>query len=153
MTTVFDLTQVKCYTCNTPIYMHAQTLADLKQSQRTFTCLYGHKQGFYGNRGSPADKIAALERDVAKAKQNEARLHEEIDAAKKATARASARAEQNLRSARAFKGAATRIRTRVAGGVCPCCNRTFAALTEHMKKQHPDYPRAPLVKKGDEAHG
>jgi len=27
---------------------------------------------------------------------------------------------------------------RLTNGVCPCCNRTFANLHNHMKKQHPE---------------
>lgn len=43
------------------------------------------------------------------------------------------------RSARAYKGQATRIRRRVGRGVCPCCNRTFADLAKHMAGQHPEF--------------
>ena len=43
------------------------------------------------------------------------------------------------RSARAHKGVATRIKNRVAKGVCPCCNRTFENLARHMVGQHPDW--------------
>lgn len=31
-----------------------------------------------------------------------------------------------------------RMRNRVSNGVCPCCNRTFQNLREHMKTQHPE---------------
>ena len=27
---------------------------------------------------------------------------------------------------------------RLTNGVCPCCNRTFSNLHQHMKKQHPE---------------
>lgn len=27
---------------------------------------------------------------------------------------------------------------RLSNGVCPCCNRTFSNLHQHMKKQHPE---------------
>ena len=43
------------------------------------------------------------------------------------------RKEQGQRSAK------TRIKNRVAKGVCPCCNRTFMNLQKHMAGQHPDY--------------
>jgi hypothetical protein len=33
----------------------------------------------------------------------------------------------------------TRIKKRVAAGVCPCCNRSFKDLARHMAGQHPDY--------------
>jgi septal ring factor EnvC (AmiA/AmiB activator) len=28
---------------------------------------------------------------------------------------------------------------RVANGVCPCCNRSFVKLQQHMKTKHPEY--------------
>ena len=28
---------------------------------------------------------------------------------------------------------------RVANGVCPCCQRSFKQLSQHMKSKHPDY--------------
>lgn len=33
----------------------------------------------------------------------------------------------------------TKMRKRVASGVCPCCTRTFQNLLNHMKNQHPDF--------------
>jgi hypothetical protein len=62
-----------------------------------------------------------------------------------------ARAERDLRAdterrLTAQRGATTRARnqrdkdrTRVAAGVCPCCNRTFKNLAAHMAGQHPDF--------------
>ena len=32
-----------------------------------------------------------------------------------------------------------RMRERVMNGVCPCCNRTFQNLREHMKSEHADF--------------
>ncbi|MFI4881766.1 MAG: hypothetical protein ACIAQU_04185 [Phycisphaerales bacterium JB064] len=40
---------------------------------------------------------------------------------------------------RAEKAAKTRLKNRVAHGVCPCCNRTFQNLAQHMANQHPEY--------------
>lgn len=36
---------------------------------------------------------------------------------------------------------AKRIAKRTAGGVCPCCNRSFVQLARHMKSQHPEHPK------------
>lgn len=51
--------------------------------------------------------------------------------------------DEDLRSERAAhaatKGQLTKTRKRVAGGVCPCCNRSFVNLRRHMTGQHPDY--------------
>ena len=42
---------------------------------------------------------------------------------------------------RAQKAAKTRLKNRIADGVCPCCNRTFQNLSRHMTSQHPDYTK------------
>lgn len=42
---------------------------------------------------------------------------------------------------RAEKAAKTRIKNRVANGVCPCCNRTFQDLHRHMTTKHPEYAK------------
>lgn len=53
------------------------------------------------------------------------------------------RAEQEARISeyqrRAAKGQLTKAKKRIAAGVCPCCNRTFQNLANHMAGQHPDY--------------
>ena len=43
------------------------------------------------------------------------------------------------RSHAATKGHATRLKKRVAAGICPCCKRTFKDLARHMEGQHPDF--------------
>lgn len=42
---------------------------------------------------------------------------------------------------RAEKAAKTRIKNRIAAGVCPCCNRTFQNLARHMQNQHPEFTK------------
>lgn len=61
------------------------------------------------------------------------------DVARRAAQNANDRAETASRSARAHKGHATRIKKRIAAGVCPCCNRTFQDLARHMEGQHPGF--------------
>jgi hypothetical protein len=39
----------------------------------------------------------------------------------------------------AVKGQLTKVKKRVAAGVCPGCNRTFQDLARHMAGKHPDY--------------
>lgn len=59
------------------------------------------------------------------------------------------RADQERRDAEARATAALaeteRTRRRLAGGACPCCNRTFTNLARHMSGQHPDYATAPQM--------
>ena len=42
------------------------------------------------------------------------------------------------RSHSATKGQLTRARRRIGRGVCPNCNRSFPALAEHMRTEHPE---------------
>lgn len=39
----------------------------------------------------------------------------------------------------ATKGHQTRLKKRIAAGVCPCCHRTFQDLARHMHGQHPEF--------------
>lgn len=48
-------------------------------------------------------------------------------------------AQREKRQKAAVKGQLTKFKKRVANGVCPCCNRTFANLSRHMANQHPDF--------------
>lgn len=43
------------------------------------------------------------------------------------------------RALKSQKGANTRLRKRIAHGVCPCCHRTFKQVSAHMDRMHPDY--------------
>lgn len=43
---------------------------------------------------------------------------------------------------RAERGAKTKLKNRIAKGVCPCCNRSFQNLHRHMTSQHPDWVKS-----------
>jgi Fe-S oxidoreductase len=57
-------------------------------------------------------------------------------AAQRDQAQADARAQKAAKTR--IKNDRDRIKTRVANGVCPHCNRTFQNLARHMASQHPD---------------
>jgi hypothetical protein len=44
---------------------------------------------------------------------------------------------------RAEKAAKTRLKKRAAKGLCPCCNKQFADLHNHMQRQHPNFAAKP----------
>lgn len=44
-----------------------------------------------------------------------------------------------IRDAEEARAEQMRVRSRIAKGVCPCCNRFFRALHQHMQRQHPDF--------------
>lgn len=135
---------IKCYKCATHIWLETSVDKALQESHQNFYCLWGHRQAFSHDRGIQGE-LDAMRRDRDRLVQNEARLVEEA-----AAAAAERKAAHNKRSALAYKGVATKIKKRVAGGACPCCNRHFRELERHMTTQHPDYPATPLVPKSDE---
>lgn len=51
------------------------------------------------------------------------------------------RARKNMayRQVAAQKGQVTKIKNRIAKGVCPSCNRTFSDLARHMGSKHPRF--------------
>ena len=86
-----------------------------------FYCPVGHARHFAE---SESDR---LRRERDRLKQETARLEDErrlaLDRAE--------RAEQTNR----------RLKKRAAAGTCPCCQRTFSNMSQHMRRQHPDYVR------------
>lgn len=54
-------------------------------------------------------------------------------------ARERAAHEQTTMSLRSHKAAKTRLKNRIANGICPCCTQYFKNLDEHIKNEHPKY--------------
>lgn len=109
---------------------------DFEQRRRAdgaiFYCPSGHNQSWHE---SENDKIRR-ERD--KLKQDAARLQENINFQRE-------QREVAERQARAYKGVATKLKKRALGGVCPCCSRSFSALSRHIATQHPEYKSAEII--------
>lgn len=93
-----------------------------------FYCPNGHPQHYTGKTEAQKQKEIA-----------EREYQRRIDAERETTrARQDARTNEYRR--RAEKAKRTRLEKRIAAGVCPCCNRTFSNLAQHMEQQHPDFP-------------
>lgn len=73
----------------------------------------------------------------------EQKLEKQLNAAREARRWAEESLEGERRSHAATKGHLTRTKRRVAGGVCPCCQRSFQNLKRHMANQHPDFAKEP----------
>lgn len=101
-----------------------------RKDAKSFYCPNGHSMS-YGK--SEADR---LKEQLHKAEQ--ARLAAEKDAAREKGWRREAYEEKAHveRRLAAQRGVTTRLRNRVANGVCPCCNRTFINLQRHMATKH-----------------
>jgi hypothetical protein len=96
-------------------------------ARRKFFCVRGHANHY----SNDVNDIEKIRRERDRLKQQTAMLS---DVAREAT-----EAAQHERArANGYKGFATRMKKRVVAGVCPCCNRTFQNLAQHMATQHKD---------------
>jgi hypothetical protein len=90
-------------------------------------------------RGYAAPPGTGPEGEAERLKQQLAQKDDEI---RQERERARARLERSERSAAAYRGQVTRLRTRAKAGLCPCCNRSFQDLHRHMATKHPDFDPA-----------
>lgn len=127
---VDQFTFYQCGTCGIVWAMPNDYLDTRRDDQQGWCCPNGHEFHYTG-------------------KSDKEKLREQLDAERDRAARlaaqrdqARAEAEHERRSAAATRGHLTRKKRqldRVANGVCPCCNRSFANLGRHMKSKHPDF--------------
>lgn len=108
---------ITCYKCQVHFAVPLETVRRLRGSQKSFWCPAGHEQHFTGK--SEAQKL-----------RDELARKDEVLAAEQARGARMRRERDEV--VRAHK----RMRTRVMNGVCPCCNRTFQNLLQHMKTEH-----------------
>lgn len=125
-----ELITETCHKCKTlfamsmPVYQAAIE----RREDMIFFCPNGHEQHYT----SGESEESKLRRERDRAVQEQARLAE--NARQEKLAREAAE-EQRDKAFRSLK----RHKKRAAAGTCPCCKRTFNALAEHMKRQHPTF--------------
>jgi hypothetical protein len=121
------MTVVQCCNCGVTFGFAAGFERARREDKKSFYCPNGHQQGYYGK--------SAIEKERDRLKAQAERLERQL-----------ANTDEDLRSTRASltatKGVLTKTKKRVANGVCPCCNRSFADLGRHMAGQHPEYAEA-----------
>lgn len=109
------LVVVTCWCgCQHAIPSALNDYANASTSNRVY-CPLGHT---WVRRQSDSDKLAA-------AQARNQHLEDQLLAAGK--------------DAEKVRVALVRDRHRFANGVCPCCNRSFPALAQHVRTQHPEY--------------
>jgi hypothetical protein len=116
-----------CPACGVAFAAPADLLANRRQSHESFYCPNGHRMSF--PQKTDLEKAQAeIEKYKKLLKQEQAYAAGVIE-------------ERNVaqRSLKATKAAHTRTKNRIANGVCPCCNRSFPNLSEHMHMEHPTY--------------
>jgi hypothetical protein len=83
-------------------------------------CPIGHSRGYA--EGRKDREAVRRERDLLR--QQTARLEDELREAKAETDKA--------------KTETLAVKRRATAGICPCCNRTFVNVQQHMKTKHPN---------------
>lgn len=126
LTYLETLTITHCGVCGIKHAIPSELYNKAKDYGESWCCPKGHNLVFVTTEKEKLEnKIASLERSLT---YKQSRLDETFTDLVK-----------SRNEARAQKAAKTRLKNRVKHGVCPCCNRTFKQLTEHMKTTHPDY--------------
>lgn len=125
-----------CCRCGIAFGMPAEFDSARRRDGGQFYCPSGHVQCYLETEATQLKRQLAVKQTEIERKQAE------IDR-KAATIQRlsdeSATAERRLSAAR---GQITKIKNRVAKGVCPCCNRQFHDLHRHMTTEHPNYTAA-----------
>lgn len=130
-TVLVTIEAMTCGGCSCIFGMEETMKKNLVEQHGTFWCPRGCERHFVGETAKErAEKAANRAQELL---EQSRRRNDELCAEKAAT-------ERQLSAA---KGRVTRIKNRVAAGVCPCCNRTFQNLANHMKGQHPDFTHTP----------
>ena len=114
------LVQEICPNCGVTFGMPSDYQQQRQKDHGTFYCPNGHSQYY------PADNEVE-------------RLKKRLASQRETTQYYRQRMENVEGSLRTTKGQVTKLKKRIANGVCPCCHRHFANLERHMQGQHPDY--------------
>jgi len=127
---VTELFTEDCCSCGVLFAMPTDLMNRRRADKKSFWCPNGHSMSYDG------------ETDAAKAKKAReelARVQKQLELSQRSAAYTQQQLETTRRERTVLKGQLTRTRKRVANGVCPCCNRSFADLHRHMSSQHPDF--------------
>ncbi|GAA4681275.1 hypothetical protein [Phytohabitans rumicis] len=125
-TVVVNLVAIDCCSCGVVFGLSEGHHRQLRRTGQRFFCPNGHSQSYTETEADRLRKqLATVEQQRDRARANATHYQDQ--------------AEATERVLRATRGQVTKLKKRVANGVCPCCNRSFANLARHMAGQHPDY--------------
>jgi len=124
---VGTLVVTSCGKCGVTFGMPEDFVAERRKDHATFYCPNGDPRAYLGE--NEAERLRRLLDNANQALTNERR---EVD-------RVRLQREGVSHQLRATRGVVTRIKNRIARGVCPCCHRSFGDLRAHMDTQHPGF--------------
>lgn len=109
----------ECCNCGTPFMIPKRMQRVLINNHETFYCPSGHPQSYCGKTEAQKLKEKLDELEKKRLQEHEDLQNKWLDAL-----------GENQKLEKQLK--------RVHKGVCPCCNRTFQDLQNHIKTQHPE---------------
>jgi hypothetical protein len=118
-----------CAACGITFAMPDHFVETRREDHKTYYCPNGHYLHF--PQQSDAEKAQAEAEKYKRLWKQEQRYAANVLNERNA-------AQKQLS---ATKGQMTKLKKRVANGVCPCCNRSFVQLERHMASQHPEYTK------------
>lgn len=123
-----------CCNCGMTFAMPVDFQNRRRDDHKLFYCPAGHGQHYTGKTEAQKlrDELAATSAKLETARERTARVVRERDHIAKAH---------------------RKMRVRVMNGVCPCCNRSFENLRQHMQSQHADFGSEKTLKALREAFG
>jgi len=110
-----------CYKCGGLIALRKDQESRAREFGETFYCSFGHPQAF------TATEVT--------------RLREQLEASNARAARAERERADAWSSEQKTMKEMSAMKRRAKAGVCPCCQRTFVALSRHMQSKHPEYAK------------
>lgn len=115
--------------CGITFAMDDGFIRQRKEDHAWWYCPNGHRQ--YWPQENEEEK---LRRTVNNLRDQNRWLNDQYDAADRA-------AKLERRRAAAARGQLTKIKNKVANGVCPVpgCKRSFTNVLQHLRNEHPDY--------------
>lgn len=129
-----ELTPMTCSSCGVSYAVNKRWAQERSKKDAN-----GHAPGWVCPNGCPRIYRTTDEERLRQKLENKER---ELERTRAARDRAQDRARHNERRLIAQKGVTTRIKNRIAKGVCPCCRRSFQNLMQHMHTKHPGYAQS-----------
>jgi len=127
ITVDITLEHITCANCGMVFAFSGDLIDKRRRDHQSFYCLSGHNNYFPGE--SDGEKL--------KRELKEANLA--IKRAEYRTQSAQLEREKARQQLSATRGQITKLKKRIANGVCPCCHRTFVNMQKHMETKHPEY--------------
>lgn len=130
-----EMVTESCYKCGVIFAMtkNFYNEAQKRGQDKMFYCPNGHEQGYV---------TSEAQRIKAQYDKEKKQLLDEIELQKRNRGYAENKANslvRDLNSERGKRGALTKKLNQVKKGKCPCCDKYFTNIREHMDHKHPNF--------------